>query len=491
MGTGPATAGDIVVGGSGDFAAGAPTALTAAEILSTGANAGTLDPQFGTASTAGFVTTSVPNMQSNGQAQGVAALPNGNVAVAGYQGTSAVVAEWGPTGTPDGSFGPIANPGLEVGGGVVRWNSLVYEPVGDFLITAGTEGATGSSTSMIVGEYSGTTGAPNTHFASSGVVAASPSGLSAGLNAIAVQPDGKAVGAGQVPTGLGAGNVTEVGLMRVMGPTVSVANPPIAKVTATGNTTVNFTVSVDEPLSNGRDGVGLRFDGDFGRRGLAVWHGSISASSTVPRQLRCRSSAHQYHARSLPDGELGSHGERWTVREHDAVDCVGHHPAHPASIADHPDEPLHLGYWLVNHGGLVYTYGTAKSHGSTTGKPTTPIVGMAATPSGAGTGCSSPTGRSWPTESPAAARPAHLKLKVPVRRDRRRSPPATVTGWSHPTEPYTATATLVLRYGATHSAGRRPIVGIAATPDGLGYWLVSSTGAVFRLWRRWQLRRRP
>ena len=44
MGTGPATAGDIVVGGSGDFAAGAPTALTAAEILSTGANAGTLDP---------------------------------------------------------------------------------------------------------------------------------------------------------------------------------------------------------------------------------------------------------------------------------------------------------------------------------------------------------------------------------------------------------------------------------------------------------------
>ena len=44
-------------------------------------------------------------MQSNGQAQGVAALPNGNVAVAGYQGTSAVVAEWGPTGTPDSSFG--------------------------------------------------------------------------------------------------------------------------------------------------------------------------------------------------------------------------------------------------------------------------------------------------------------------------------------------------------------------------------------------------
>ena len=45
----PRPQGDIVVGGSGDFAAGAPTALTAAEILSTGANAGTLDPQFGTA----------------------------------------------------------------------------------------------------------------------------------------------------------------------------------------------------------------------------------------------------------------------------------------------------------------------------------------------------------------------------------------------------------------------------------------------------------
>ena len=58
----------------------------------------------------------------------------------------------------------------------MRWNSLVYEPVGDFLITAGTEGAPGGSTTMMIGEYSGTTGAPNTHFASSGVVVHPPRG---------------------------------------------------------------------------------------------------------------------------------------------------------------------------------------------------------------------------------------------------------------------------------------------------------------------------
>ena len=240
-------------------------------------------------------------MQSNGQAQGVAALPNGNVAVAGYQGTSAVVGEWGPTGTPDSSFGNESQngtAGLEVGGGVVRWNSLVYEPVGDFLITAGTEGATGGSTTMMIGEYSGTTGAPNTHFASSGVVAASPSGLSAGLNAIAVQPDGKAVGAGQVPTGLGAGNVTEVGLMRVMGPTVSVANPPIAKVTATGNTTVNFTVSVDEPLSTGATASVCGSTGDFGRRGSRSV--ALRPLPPTPRLLRCRSSSPSVTRRVTP-----------------------------------------------------------------------------------------------------------------------------------------------------------------------------------------------
>ncbi len=122
------------------------------------------------------------------------------------------------------------------------------------------------------------------------MVVGSHSGLSAGLNAIAVQSDGRAVGAGQVPTGLVAGNDTEVGLMRVFGPTVSVANPPIKQVTATGNTTVNFTVSVDEPLSTGATASVCGSTAHSGRGGFAVWH--CRPLPPTPRPVRCRLSSH-------------------------------------------------------------------------------------------------------------------------------------------------------------------------------------------------------
>jgi uncharacterized delta-60 repeat protein len=472
MGAGPATAGDIVVGGSGDFAVGAPTVLTAAEILGTGANAGTLDPQFGAT---GFVSTAVPNMQTNGQVQGVAALPNGNVAVAGYQGTSAVVGEWGPTGTPDSSFGNESQngtAGLEVGGGVVQWNSLVYEPVGDFLITAGTEGPPGGNTTMMIGEYSGTTGAPNVHFASSGIVAASPSGLSAGLNAIAVQPDGRAVAAGQVPTGLVAGNDTEVSLMRVMGPTVSVTNPPITQVNVTGNTTVNFTVSVDEPLSNGAT-VSV-----CGSTGTLVAGVSQCGAGTVAANNLSNSSGSVPLVVPISNTAGHSLTVSFLIRSGAGLFVSTTESTASATIQHLPPPPPFNGYWLVNDVGLVYTYGTAKPHGQTNGKPVTPVVGMAAPPSGTGYWILESNGTVLAYGVPNRGQAVTLKLKVPlvgIASD------ATGNGYW-----LVASNGAVYAYGDAHNYGGAsavrlpaPIVGIAATPDGLGYWLVGSTGGVY------------
>ena len=54
-----------------------------------------------------------------------------------------------------------------------------------------------------------------------------------------------------------------------------------------------------------------------------------------------------------------------------------------------------------------------------------------------------------------------------------------VTGWWRPTAESSTTATPGF-YGSAGSLKlNKPIVGIAATPDGKGYWLVASDGGIF------------
>ena len=94
-------------------------------------------------------------------------------------------------------------------------------------------------------------------------------------------------------------------------------------------------------------------------------------------------------------------------------------------------------YWLVTGDAGVFTFGGARSYGPVSGSPVGSVVGMAATPDGAGY---------WM---------------------------ATADGG-------------VFAYGDAHGYGsaaglhlNRPVVGMAATPDGGGYWLVAADGGVF------------
>ncbi|HEX7166470.1 MAG TPA: L,D-transpeptidase family protein [Acidimicrobiales bacterium] len=96
------------------------------------------------------------------------------------------------------------------------------------------------------------------------------------------------------------------------------------------------------------------------------------------------------------------------------------------------------GYWLLGRDGGIFSFGTARFHGSTGSQPLNqPIVGMAATPTGNGY---------WLVASDGGV--------------------------------FTF-GDAVFRGSTGGTSLARPIIGIQATPSGLGYWLVASDGGVF------------
>ena len=139
------------------------------------------------------------------------------------------------------------------------------------------------------------------------------------------------------------------------------------------------------------------------------------------------------------------------------------------------------GYWLVASDGGIFSYGDAHFYGSTGGHPPQPAGGghgrhprrpgllgggrrrghlqLSATPtSTARPGPSTSTSRWWAWPPP---------------------PTAGATGWWPPTGASSPSAT-------PRSSGRpaaihlnQPVVGMAATPDGRGYWLVAADGGIF------------
>ena len=128
-----------------------------------------------------------------------------------------------------------------------------------------------------------------------------------------------------------------------------------------------------------------------------------------------------------------------TVNASGAVSPLGSPPgnlAHPVvGMAATPDG---AGYWLVASDGGIFSFGDAKFYGSTGAiRLNKPIVGMAATPDGAGYWLVASDGGIFSFGDAAF-------------------------------------------YGSTGAMRlAQPIVGMAATPDGAGYWLVASDGGIF------------
>ena len=139
------------------------------------------------------------------------------------------------------------------------------------------------------------------------------------------------------------------------------------------------------------------------------------------------------------------------------------------------------GYWLVAADGGIFSYGDAHFFGST-GNITLnqPVVGMAATPDGLGYWLVASDGGIFSLRRRPLLR-LHRQHHASTSRWWGWPPPPTAwaTGWWPPTGASSA-------YGDAHFYGstgditlNQPVVGMAAAPDGRGYWLVASDGGIF------------
>ena len=158
-----------------------------------------------------------------------------------------------------------------------------------------------------------------------------------------------------------------------------------------------------------------------------------------------------------------------------------------ADFKAHAVSPTSSGsYWLVASDGGIFSFGDASFHGSTGGiHLNQPIVGMARTPDGEGYWLVASDGgifsfgdaKFYGSTGGIAPQPAD-------RRHGGRRPTVRATGSSPPTAGSSASGTPRFHgsTGGTHL--NQPIVGMAATPDGQGYWLVASDGGIFSLRRR-------
>ncbi len=139
------------------------------------------------------------------------------------------------------------------------------------------------------------------------------------------------------------------------------------------------------------------------------------------------------------------------------------------------------GYWLVLKDGAVLSAGMRYLYGSMSGKDLgSPVVGMAATPDGHGY---------WIVTSKGGVfgfGDAHFYGSTGDRSPQ----PADRGHGGHPRRPRLLDGRLRRRCVRFRRRPRftahratvhlnRPIVGMAATPDGRGYWMVASDGGVF------------
>ena len=138
------------------------------------------------------------------------------------------------------------------------------------------------------------------------------------------------------------------------------------------------------------------------------------------------------------------------------------------------------GYWLVGGDGSIYPFGSASDRGSLRGKPLSrPVVGMAATPSGAGYWMVGSDGGIFSFGDAAFhGSTGALKLNQPIV-----GMAATPSGkgyWFVAADGGIFSFGDAGFYGSTGALKlNKPIVGMAPTPTGKGYWFVASDGGIF------------
>jgi subtilisin family serine protease len=209
---------------------------------------------------------------------------------------------------------------------------------------------------------------------------------------------------------------------------------------------------------------GKRIDGGFLNAGAAVQE---AAERKLPFTL---------------DGYLlvGAAGETAVAGVVGEEGSVSRRPSSP--VVGAAETRKGLGYWLVTAGGAVFSFGDARFYGSASGRRLgAPVVAMAALPDGRGYWLVTSAGQVLGFGRAHVYGPAPpAALSKPV-------VGMAVTPDGHGYWLATS-AGQVLAYGDAHLYGSparsklhlaASVVGIAATPDGHGYWLVGADGGVF------------
>ena len=138
------------------------------------------------------------------------------------------------------------------------------------------------------------------------------------------------------------------------------------------------------------------------------------------------------------------------------------------------------GYGIMTAFGRLFAFGGFPSDGDASGCISiAPIVGMATTPSGHGYWLVAADGGIFSFGNAHSGDRRGACASIVRSWGWPRPPRARATGWWRPTEASSASATREF-WGSTGSLHlNAPVVGMAATPSGEGYWLVAADGGIF------------
>jgi hypothetical protein len=448
------TAGTAVTAGWSVPLAGGAEQFTLAAFDTSGA----LVPGFGTSG----VTTAGP-----GVGNGVTALPNGDVVAAGANAPSAPsrfqLTALGPSGTVLWTNTSAAAAGLSE-----TLTAVAYQQYGDLVVATGTSFQTNAPTTrnVVIAQYHASNGAFNTSFGFGGIAQTQfTNNVATGGAGVAAQNDGKTVVAATVPR---VNAVTQMAVMRALGPSLTVGNGGQVVVYNNGPVSVHLPVTLDETLSTpvtahvcapgavvNSVGSCANVNIPAGLKGVTVTvtvNVANTAGHTVTVSLQASPGNGFSLGRSVGTATIvhlappPSFSGYWFVASDGGIFAFGHAAFHGSTGALHLNKPIvgmaptpnGGGYWLVASDGGLFAFGNARFFGSTGALHLNkPIVGMAATPDGRGY---------WLVASDGG----------------------------------------LFAFGDARFFGstgglhlNKPIVAMATTPDGGGYWLVSSDGGLF------------
>jgi hypothetical protein len=411
----------------------------------------------------GFASSGVYTSSAGTAGNGITVVPPGialsagTVFVAGDQGTSTYLGSLG-------SNGGLIWTGQSLSG--VQYSSVAYQPNGNTVSAAGTAGL-GQSQRMLLAQYNPFNGVLNSSFGTGGSVQSSFSGPATAAG-VAVQTDGKVVAAGSAP-GSTAGT-RDIGLFRVLGPSVSLTAPGVLQTTSTGGVQINVILTLDESLFGpvpvvvcGPVGSNIANQGQCAVINVAGGTTQVSVPVTV-NVTYSAGNQQSFTTSAVPGG-----GVTPSTTKPSATTVVQHIPT-PTTVT---------GYWMVASDGGIFAF-KARFFGSTGGvRLAQPIVTMAPTPDGKGYWLVARDGGVFSFgDAHFFGSTGNVRLNQPIVG---MAPTADGRGYWLVAADGGIFAFGDARFHGSTGAVRlnRPIVAMAATPDGKGYWLVASDGGIF------------